>query len=399
MATSNNTDTKKSPGMETLVQHAGQGSEVWCTDSAVVPPIVTATTFKIPVIGVRGDYVYARWGNPTRNSFETCIAALEGAKHGISFSSGVTTLYCVTNLLKAGDHIISGNEIYGGCIDQMREITCNMDIETTFVDSREPKNVANAIKPNTKMVWIETPTNPGLRLSDIKAIADIVHKHENIFLCVDNTFSSPYFQQPLKLGADLVMSSVTKYINGHSDVLMGIVCTNREDFNGRLRRFQQLIGAVPSPFDCYLANRGVKTLPIRMEKHQQNATAVAKALETNPRVEKVLYPGLESHPQHELAKKQMSGFSGMVTMWIKGGMEEAKIFFNEVKVFTNAASLGGTHSLCEHPATLTHDGLSPEERADLGVSDNMVRMSIGLETDTDLIADLEQALKLAIPEI
>ncbi|XP_070574938.1 cystathionine gamma-lyase-like [Ptychodera flava] len=390
--------TARGYGMETLVQHAGQEPKIWSTDSAVIPPIVTSTTFRLPDVAETGDFVYARCGNPTRNSFESCIAALEGAKHGIAFASGVTTLFCVTNMLKSGDHIVSGNELYGGCSDQMKQITSNLNIQTTFVDSRDPKNVAAAMTPNTKMVWIETPSNPGLRISDIAAIAEIAHNN-GAFLCVDNTFSSPYFQQPLKLGADLVMSSVTKYINGHTDVLMGIVCTNRDDFNERLRNFQLLIGAVPSPFDCYLANRGVKTLPLRMEKHQENAIAVAKALAENPRVEKVLYPGLPSHPQHELAKKQMSGFSGMVSLWIKGGLKEVKIFFKSLKVVLFAVSLGGTHSLTEHPATLTHDGLTAEEKEDLGVQDNLVRLSVGLETTSDLIADLEQALKAAIPEV
>ncbi|XP_070573990.1 cystathionine gamma-lyase-like [Ptychodera flava] len=380
--------------MDTLVQHAGQSADVWCTDSALVPPIMTSTTFRLPGVGELGEFVYARLGNPTRNAFEKCIASLESAKHGIAFSSGATAQFCVASLVKAGEHIISGNDLYGGSTEQLKLMANKYNIETSFVDCRESKNFAAAVKPNTKMIWIETPTNPGLRLADIAAIAEIAHNN-GAFLCVDNTFSSPYFQKPLKLGADAVMSSVTKYINGHSDVLLGTVCTNNDEINEELRSFQKLIGAVPSPFDCYLANRGVKTLPLRMEKHQENAIAVAKALAENPRVEKVLYPGLASHPQHDLAKKQMTGFSGMVSFWIKGGLDEVKLFFKNLKIFAFSASLGGNHSLTEHPATLSHGGLTEEERAEVDVTDNLIRLSIGLESSSDLIADLENALKAA----
>ncbi|XP_006816924.1 putative cystathionine gamma-synthase [Saccoglossus kowalevskii] len=353
-------------GFDTLVQHAGQGPEHWCTQNALVPPIVTSTTFLLP--GIRDKwidlpYVYSRQGNPTRNAFEICIASLDGAKHGIAFSSGVTTALAVTMaFLKTGDHIICGSEVYGGISDQFRQITSKMGIDVSFIDTTDPKNVEKSIKTNTRMIWLETPSNPCLRITDIKAIAVIAHQHPDLFLAVDNTFSSPYYQKPLELGADLCMASVTKYINGHSDVLMGILCTNNDEFNEKLRNMQLLTGGVPSPFDCYLANRGVKTLPVRMERHQQNAFAVANFLQKNPRVEKALYPGLPNHPQYELAKKQMKGFSGMVCFWLKGGFDEAEIFLNKLQLFKNAASLGSVHSLAEHPITNKYDHLFSNQK-------------------------------------
>lgn len=289
------------------------------------------------------------------------------------------------------------DDLYGGTNRYFRKIASKFGIEATFVDMTNPENVTSAIKPNTRLVWIETPTNPTLKIVDIEAVSKIAHQHPNIVVVVDNTFASPYFQRPLTLGADIAYHSVTKYLNGHSDVVMGAVITNSGDLEEKLRFLQNAIGPVPSAFDCYLLNRGLKTLHLRMKQHQINGFAVARALEANPRVTKVLHPGLESHPNHATAKKQMIGYSGMVTFYIKGGLEESRVFLQSVKVFTLAESLGGYESLAEHPAIMTHASVAKEEREKLGIHDNLVRLSVGLEDSADLVADLEQALAKAVP--
>ncbi|EDO42530.1 predicted protein [Nematostella vectensis] len=380
----------------TLAIHAGQEPEKW-TSRAVVPPISLSTTFKQDAPGVYKQYEYSRSGNPTRTCFEECVAALEGGKHGIATSSGLAATMLLVHTLKSGDHIACIDDVYGGTNRYFSRImTPSMGIEVTFHDYTNLDNLKKAIKPNTKMVWVETPTNPTLKLTDIQGAADIVHQHEGVMMVVDNTFMSSYFQRPLSLGADAVMHSVTKYMNGHSDVCMGVIATNNDELAKKLKFLQFASGPVPSPFDCYLANRGLKTLHVRMREHERNAKAVASFLEKDPRVTAVKYPGLQSHPQHELAKRQMTGFGGMVTFYIKGDLNTATEFLKQVKVFTLAESLGGFESLCEHPAVMTHASVPPAQREVLGISDTLIRLSVGLEDTKDLINDLDQALAAAV---
>ena len=288
--------------------------------------------------------------------------------------------------------MISVDDLYGGTYRYFSKAAARMNVETTYVDALDPKNVENAIRPNTKLVFLETPTNPLLKVIDIKKIAEIVHKHD-ILLAVDNTFLTSYFQRPLDLGADLVLYSLTKYMNGHSDVIMGAVTTSNEDVNTRLRFLQNALGIVPSPFDCYLVNRSLKTLHLRMEGHMKNSLAVARYLEKHPMVEKVLHPGLPSHPQHELAKRQCHGHSGIMSFYIKGGLEESSQFLKSLKVFTLAESLGGFESLAELPSVMTHASIPSEMREKIGVTDSLVRLSVGLESEQGIIADLDQAFK------
>jgi len=383
------------PHFATKAIHAGQEPEQW-NSGAVVPPISLATTFKQTAPGEHAGFEYSRSGNPTRNCAEKCIAALENGKHCMLFSSGLGATTAITHLLSCGDHIVAMNDLYGGTNRYFRKCAARMGIETSFIDASDPENVRSAMKDNTKMVWMETPTNPTLQVVDIAAVSAIAHSQPDVFVVVDNTFTTPYFQRPLDLGADISMSSATKYINGHSDVIMGVATTNDPSLNERLRFLQNSLGPVPSPFDCYLVNRGVKTLHIRMKEHMKNGLIIAKYLEKDERVVKVLHPGLPSHPQHKLAVRQMKGFSGMVTIYIKGGINEAKKFLSSLKIFTLAESLGGYESLAEHPGIMTHASVSPEEREALGIHDNLVRLSCGLEDAEDLIEDLDQALSLAV---
>ncbi|XP_045624194.2 cystathionine gamma-lyase [Procambarus clarkii] len=387
---------KNDPSFSSRAIHEGNEPEQW-NHLAVVPPISMSTTFKQGGPAEFKFYEYGRSGNPTRSVLEKCLASTENAKHGLTFSSGLAATTTITHLLSAGDHMISMDDLYGGTNRYFRRVASRMGIEVDFVDAVDPKNVEAAFKPNTKMVWIETPTNPTMKIVDIAAVAAIVKKHTKSFLAVDNTFMSPYFQRPLDLGADMVMHSVTKYINGHTDVIMGAVCTNRDDLHDELRFLQNAIGPVPSPFDCYLVNRSLKTLALRMEQHMKNGLAVAKFLETHPCVEKVLHPGLPSHPQHELSKRQCFGQSGMLSFYIKGNdLETSKKFFKQLKVFTLAESLGGYESLCELPSLMTHASVPEEDRKKLGITDGLIRVSCGLEGTEDLIKDLDQALKAVV---
>lgn len=377
----------------TKAVHAGQDPRQW-THRPVIPPISMSTTFMQTAPAEHAGYEYSRSGNPTRNCLEKCIAALEGAKYGLCFASGLATTLNLTYLLKSGDNIICFDDVYGGTNRYFRVCAENMGVKTIFVDARNPENVRKAIKSNTKMLWMETPTNPTMKIVDIKAIADIAkNSSSSPILVVDNTFMSSYFQRPLQLGADIVMHSLTKYMNGHSDVVMGAIATNNEDLYKRLLYLQNALGAVPSPFDCFLVNRGLKTLHIRMERHMENGLAVARFLEKHPMVEKVLHPGLPSHPQHELAKKQCSGFSGMVSFYVKGGREEAQTFIKNLKYITLAESLGCVESLVEIPSLMTHQSVPEEQREKLGITDNLIRMSVGLEAKEDILNDLNQALK------
>jgi len=380
-------------GFSTQAIHYGQEPEKW-NSRAVVPPISMATTFLQDAPGQHRGYEYSRSGNPTRECFESTVASIEGGKYGLAFSSGLGATSTMMMMLKSGDHVVASDDVYGGTNRLFSRVLTGHNLEFTMVDCTKLDLIEKAIIPGkTKMVWIETPTNPTMKVVDIAAVCKIAHQHEGIIVVSDNTFMSPYFQRPLSLGSDISFSSVTKYINGHSDTVLGSIATNNKDIYDKLKFLQNAAGIVPSPFDCYLANRGAKTLKIRMEQHQKNAMAVATYLESHPLVEKVYYPGLKSHPQHELMKRQCTGFSGMVSMVIKGDIETARRFLKSVKLFSLAESLGGYESLIEHPAIMTHASVPPDQRETLGISDTFIRLSVGLEDVEDLIEDLKTALE------
>uniref|UniRef100_U3KF11 Cystathionine gamma-lyase n=1 Tax=Ficedula albicollis TaxID=59894 RepID=U3KF11_FICAL len=386
--------------------HVGQDPEQW-RSGAVVPPISLSTTFKQRAPGEHAGYEYARSGNPTRDCLEKAAAALDGAKYCLAYSSGLAALLNICHLLKTGDTVICMDDVYGGTNRYFQKVASENNLKVVFVDCTKPKCLEAAITPETKLVWLETPTNPTLKVIDIKACADVVRRHPGVLLAVDNSFMSAYFQRPLSLGADICMSSATKYMNAvpspfdcflcnRSDVLMGLVSVNRDDLYERLKFLQNSLGAVPSPFDCYMCNRGLKTLHIRMKLHFHNGLAVAKFLESHPRVEKVIYPGLPSHPQYDVTKKQCTGCPGMIAFYIKGNIKNASAFLKNLKVFSLAESLGGFESLAEHPAIMTHASVPEEERKALGITDTLIRLSVGLEDEEDLLQDLEQALKAAV---
>jgi len=367
------------------------GQEPDARTGAVVVPISLATTFQQSSPGVHKGFEYSRTGNPTRLAFEANVAACENAQHGIAFASGSAATVTILHMLKAGDHIAAMDDSYGGTFRYFTKVATPMGLNFTFADFSKEGELEKIITDKTKLIWMESPTNPTLKLTDISKVAALA-KQKNIILVVDNTFMSPYFQNPIDLGADIVVHSVTKYLNGHSDVVMGIALTNSDEIKTRLRFLQNSIGAVPSPFDCFLAMRGMKTLHLRMREHAKNALEVARYLEAHPKVEKVLYPGLPSHPQHELAKKQMRGFGGMVTFYMKGQLGQAKQFMENLHVFHLAESLGSVESLVDFPVIMTHAAVPPEERAKLGISDTLIRLSVGVEDLEDLIKDLESAL-------
>lgn len=384
---------KATGGFGTRAIHAGQDPDP--RTGAVAVPISLATTFVQKSPGVHSGYEYSRSGNPTRTAFEECIASLENGKHGFGFASGLAAESTILHMLKAGDNIVCIDDVYGGTNRLFtRVLGPSMGLTTTFVDFTSEGALEAAITEKTKLIWLETPTNPTLKISDISAASAVARKHK-IPLVVDNTFMSPYFQKPLDLGADIVMHSCTKYIGGHSDVVMGAVVTNCDELAERIRFLQNAIGGVPAPFDCYMALRGIKTLHLRMREHARNAQSVAEFLEKHPAVERVIYPGLPSHPQHELAKKQMSGFGGMVTFFLKGGLKESRAFLEALKLFALAESLGAVESLAEHPAIMTHASVPADQRLKLGISDSMCRLSVGIEDLDDLLADLTQALAAA----
>nr|XP_045624205.1 cystathionine gamma-lyase-like [Procambarus clarkii]XP_045624213.1 cystathionine gamma-lyase-like [Procambarus clarkii]XP_045624220.1 cystathionine gamma-lyase-like [Procambarus clarkii]XP_045624227.1 cystathionine gamma-lyase-like [Procambarus clarkii]XP_045624233.1 cystathionine gamma-lyase-like [Procambarus clarkii] len=388
---------KNDPTFSSRAIHEGNEPEQW-NHLAVVPLISLSTTYKREGPSEFKLYKYGRSGNPTRHCLEKCLASAENAKHCLVTSSGMAAVTVITQLISAGEHIIATGDIYSGTNIYFNNVASRMGIEIDFVDAVDIKNVEAAFKPNTKMVWIESATNPTMKIVDIAAVAAIVKKHTKSFLAVDNTFMSPYFQRPLDLGADLVMHSITKYINGHTDVIMGAVCTNRDDLHDELRFLQNAIGFVPSPLDCYLVNRSLKTLALRMEQHMKNGLAVARFLETHPCVEKVIHPGLPSHPQHELSKRQCYGHSGMFSFCIKGNSLKASTHFcKQLKMFTFATSLGGVESLCQLPSVMSHECLPAETREKLGITDGLVRVSCGLEPADDLIKDLDQALRAVVP--
>ncbi|CEG70050.1 Putative Cystathionine gamma-lyase [Rhizopus microsporus] len=381
-----------SSGFGTRAVHAAQRPDP--TTGAVIPALSLSTTYKQSAAGVHTGFEYSRSGNPNRNNFEEAMAELEGAKYGLAFASGSATTATIVNSLEKGAHLISVNDVYGGTYRYFTKVANKLGIEATFVNLSDPANIEKEFKPNTKLVWIETPTNPTLRVIDIKAIAERAHAH-GALLVVDNTFMSPYFQNPISLGADIVVHSVTKYINGHSDVVMGVAVMNDKETYEQLKFMQNSLGAVPAPFDCFLARRGLMTLEVRMQRHAENAQAVAEYLETNQYVDEVIYPGLPSHPNHELAKRQQRGFGGMISFRMKGSLDNVNKFLQNLHHITLAESLGGVESLVEVPAIMTHGSVSAEDRAILGITDTLVRVSIGIENKEDLIADLKQALEKA----
>lgn len=382
------TDAQKL-ALETLAIHAGQEPDP--THAAVMQPIVLSSTFAQPEPGKPVKYEYSRSGNPTREALEQCLAALEGGSHGFAFASGSAATLTLMNTLGPGDHVVSGDDVYGGTFRLFDKVMKPLGIETSFVDMRDPSRVDQAFTKQTKLVWMETPTNPMLKCFDIRAIAGVAKSH-GVPLVVDNTFASPVLQRPLELGATAVMHSTTKYINGHSDVVGGALVTSDAELGERLGFLQNAIGAVPSPMDCYLVLRGVKTLPVRMRQHVASATELAGRLERHPAVARVHYPGLPSHPDHALCQRQMAGPGGMISLELRGGLEEARRFLSTLGIFALAESLGGVESLAEHPAIMTHASIPAESRRALGISDTLVRLSVGLENVEDLWGDLERAL-------
>lgn len=379
-------------GFTTRAIHAGQEPEP--RTGAVTVPISLATTFAQDTPGVHKGYEYSRTGNPTRQAFETQIASLENGKYAYAFASGSAATATLMHLLPAGSHVITVDDIYGGTQRYFRRIAQETNgLTFSFIDFNVEGEFEAAQTENTKLVWLETPTNPTLKISDIKKVAAVC-KAKGYILVVDNTFMTPYFQNPLDLGADIVLHSGTKYLNGHSDVVLGCVVTNCEKLSTKIAFLQNGLGAILSPFDSYMVMRGMKTLGLRMERHGQNAMKVAQYLEKHAKVTKVVYPGLESHPQHAIAKAQnKNGYGGMITFYLKGGMDESRVFLEKLKLFACAESLGAVECLAEHPAIMTHASVPAEMRKKLGIDDSLVRLSIGIEEIEDIIADLEQAFE------
>lgn len=376
--------------LDTLAIHAGQPPDP--VSGAVMTPIVLASTFAQSSPGQHKGFEYSRSGNPTRQALEQCVAALEGGKHGLAFASGSAATATLLHLLSPGDHLVCGDDVYGGTFRIIDKVMRPMGLEASFVDMRDPTAIREAMRPSTRMIWMETPTNPLLKIFDIEGAASVAREAE-IPLIVDNTFATPALSRPLALGATAVVHSTTKYLNGHSDVVGGIVVTASDELAERLGFLQNAIGAVPSPFDCYMVLRGIKTLGARMRAHVASATVIAERLAGHPQVERVLYPGLDSHPGKKLAERQMSGPGGMISFVVKGGLEPARRLLERLELFTCAESLGGVESLAEHPAIMTHASIPPENRAKLGIVDGLVRLSVGLEDVEDLWSDLQQSFR------
>ncbi|MGE0442181.1 MAG: PLP-dependent aspartate aminotransferase family protein [Gemmatimonadales bacterium] len=381
-------DADKEHRVGTRAIHAGRIDDL--NAGAMMPPIYQTSTYRQESLGLNRGYEYGRTQNPTREALERNVASLEGGEFGFAFGSGLATLDAILKLFKSGDHVICGENVYGGTMRQMVRIYEPLGLTFSFVDMREAEAVARALTPATRMVYCETPTNPMMFLADLAAIADICQAHGLLF-AVDNTFASPIFQRPLELGADLVMHSTTKYLNGHSDMVGGIVVTRRDDLAERLGFIQNASGAVPGPMDCWLALRGTKTLPLRMARHDQNGRAIADWLTAQKAVKKIYYPGLASHPQHELAKRQMKGFGGMISFDVEDPARARRILAG-TKIFALAESLGGVESLIGHPASQTHAAVPVAMREAMGLTDSLVRLSVGVEEVDDLIEDLAQAI-------
>ena len=386
--------TKSDPPLrfDTTVVRAGITPDP--TTGAIVPPIYQTATYVLEEVGKDRGFDYTRASNPTRQVLEDNLAAIEGGKHGICYSSGMSAVDSCMKLLSAGDHVVCSDDVYGGTSRHFNKVLARYGLAFTYVDTSQPETVRQAIRPETKMLWIETPTNPLLKITDIEAMAAIAKEH-GLTLGVDSTFATPVFLRPLELGADIVMHSTTKYLNGHNQIIGGVVVTNRDDIRDDLKFIQKTIGAVPSPFDCWLTLAGLKTLHLRMARHAESAQKVAEFLEAHPKVARVAYPGLASHPQHAIAKAQMSGFSGMISFELTGGLEAGRKVMNQVKLCGLAESLGAVETMITHPATMTHAEVPVEDRIARGLTDGLVRLSVGIEDVADIIADLEQALAQA----
>ena len=384
--------TKDKKGFDTRAIHAGQKNDP--VTGAVMTPIYATSTYAQESPGVHKGYEYSRTSNPTRKALEDCIASLENGDQGFAFASGMAATSTILELLDSGDHVIASDDLYGGTyrlMEDVRKRTSSLDF--SFVDFSNTSNILDAIKPNTKMLWLETPSNPLLKITDLEEVSSIM-ENKNIIKVCDNTFSSPRIQQPLDFGFDIVMHSATKYIGGHSDVVAGLAVTSKErsDLSERLAYLINASGGMTGPFDSFMLLRSLKTLSIRMEKHSENAQRVAEFLESHPLVSKTIYPGLKSHPEHNIAKKQMKLFGGMVTFVVSGGLSQAKKVLENLEIFTLAESLGGAESLAEHPAIMTHASIPKETREALGIDDGLIRLSVGIETAEDLINDLKNAL-------
>ena len=377
---------------ETKVVQAGMTPDP--TTGAILPPLYQTATYVLEEVGKDKGFDYTRSSNPTRQVMEEQLAVIEGGKYGVAFASGMAAVDSCLKLLKAGDHVVCSDDVYGGVSRHFNQILVNYDLHFTYVDSSDATNVENAIQSNTKLIWVETPTNPLLKVTDLEAVGKITKKH-GILFGVDSTFATPVFLRPLEYGADLVMHSTTKYLSGHNQLIGGVVITNQEDLFDELKFVQKTIGAVPGPFDCWLTTMGVKTLDLRMKKHAENAQAVAEYLEAHPKVASVTYPGLASHPSHAIAERQMSGFSGMISFELTGGIHAGKIVMNSVKLAQLAESLGAVETMITHPATMTHAEVPKADREARGLTDGLVRISVGIEHVDDIIADLSQALNNA----
>jgi len=377
---------------ETLAVHAGQEADP--NNGAVMTPVYFTSTYMQDGVGKpRQGYEYSRTMNPTRNALQDCLAALEGGSYGLAFASGLAATDTILRLLNADAHVLAGNDVYGGTFRLFDKVLRRFNLDFSFVDTTDPESVADALTPATRLVWLESPTNPYLRITDIRAVAELVHSHQNNpLLVVDNTFATPYLQRPLELGADLVVHSMTKYLGGHSDVVGGAVIVKDKTLAEQLYFLQNAVGAVPGPMDCFLVLRGLKTLPLRMDRHFENAMAIVEFLEEHPKVEKIIYPYLASHPQHKIAKQQMKNGGGMISFLIKGGGPAAIRMVEATKIFTLAESLGGVESLIEVPAAMTHLSVAGSL---LEVDPALVRLSVGVENREDLIEDLKQALDRA----
>jgi len=387
-ASNHGLDTKH--GLGTRAIHAGQSPDP--STGAIMTPIYATSTYVQKSPGVHQGYEYSRTQNPTRNAYERCIAALESGTDGFAFASGLAAAATVLEMLDSGAHIIAMDDLYGGTFrlfDKVRKRSAGLQF--SFIDMTQPGAIEAAIQPNTKMIWVETPTNPMLKLVDLTEVARI-GKARGLITVVDNTFASPILQRPIELGCDIVLHSATKYLNGHSDIVGGVLVTARAEIAKQLGFLQNAVGAVQGPFDSFLALRGLKTLHLRVERSCQNALEIARFLEAHPAVEKVIYPGLESHPQHALAKAQMSGFGGIISVVVKGGLAAATKMLERCELFALAESLGGVESLIEHPAIMTHASIPAEKRAELGMSDGLIRLSVGVEDVADFIAELSVAL-------
>jgi len=374
---------------ETKAIHIGQEPDK--ATGAIIVPIYQTSTYVQESPGKHKGYEYSRTANPTRLALEKCLASLEEARFGLAFSSGMAAISVVLNLLKAGDHVISCDDLYGGTYRIFEKVYKDYGLEFSYVDLTFPENLSRALRKNTKMVWVETPTNPLLKIIDLKKVSEFAKKH-NLISAVDNTFATPFFQKPLNLGIDIVVHSSTKYLGGHSDLVGGAILTSSQAYYDRMKFCQNAVGGVPGPFDCFLVLRGLKTLSLRMREHEANAIQVANFLSAHKKVKRVIFPGLKSHPDYKLARRQMSGSGGIVSFELKSNLAGAKRFLRKLKLFSLAESLGGVESLADHPGIMTHSSIPPALRRKLGISDTLIRLSVGIENKEDLIEDLKRGL-------